>query len=121
MILKRFLIVLKAGLKCSQSGILRKDILMFIFSYVAYETLKVRIDENEVEKHCGSKYLRGNGENRYQRGGTSERGPVTAVGKLNVTLHKVVDTEAKKTFKPINSVVDLDGKKIYQEDISMIA
>ena len=79
------------------------------------------IDENEVEKHCGSKYLRGNGENRYQRGGTSKRGPVTAVGKLNVTLHKVVDTEAKKTFKPINSVVDLDGKKIYQEDISMIA
>src|SRR4030065_1011749 len=53
------------------------------------------IDENEVEKHCGSKYLKGNGENRYQRSGTSKRGPVTAVGKLNVTLHKVVDTEAK--------------------------
>lgn len=79
------------------------------------------IDEKEVEKLCGGKYLRGNGENRYRRGGTSERGPVTAVGKLNVTLHKVVDTEANKTFKPINSVVDLDGKKIYQEDISMIA
>lgn len=79
------------------------------------------IDEREVEKLCGSKYLRGNGENRYRRGGTSERGPVTAVGKLNVILHKVVDTEENKTFKPINSVVDLDGKKIYQEDISMIA
>lgn len=79
------------------------------------------VDEREVEKLCGGKYLRGNGENRYRRGGTSERGPVTAVGKLNVTLHKVVDTEANKTFKPINNVVDLDGKKIYQEDISMIA
>lgn len=79
------------------------------------------IDEKEVEKLCGGKYLRGNGENRYQRGGTSERGPVTAVGKLNVTLHKVVDTEANKTFKPINNVVDLEGKRIYQEDISMIA
>jgi hypothetical protein len=52
------------------------------------------IDEREVEKLCGSKYLRGNGENRYRRGGTSERVPVTAVGKLNITLHKVVDTEA---------------------------
>ncbi len=79
------------------------------------------IDEKEVEKLCGSKYLRGNGENRYRRGGTSEREPVTAVGKLNVTLHKVVDTEANKTFKPINSVVDFEGKRIYQEDISMIA
>ena len=79
------------------------------------------IDEKEVEKLCGGKYLRGNCENRYRRGGTSERGPVTAVGKLNVTLHKVVDTEANKIFKPINNVVDLDGKKIYQEDISMIA
>jgi hypothetical protein len=79
------------------------------------------IDENEVEKLCGSKYLRGNGENRYRRGGTSEREPVTAVGKLNVILHKVVDTEANKTFKPVNSVVDFEGKRIYQEDISMIA
>lgn len=79
------------------------------------------IDEKEVEKLCGSKYLRGNGENRYRRGGTSEREPVTAVGKLNVTLHKVVDTEANKTFKPINNVVDFEGKRIYQEDISMIA
>lgn len=79
------------------------------------------IDENEVEKHCGSKYIRGNGEKRYRRGGTSEREPVTSVGKLNVTLHKVVDTEANKTFKPINSVIDFEGKRIYQEDISMIA
>ena len=59
------------------------------------------IDEKEVEKLCGSKYLRGNCENRYRRVGTSEREPVTAVGILNVTLHKVVDTEANKTFKPI--------------------
>lgn len=57
------------------------------------------IDENEVEKHCGSKYQRGNGENHYQRGGTYDRNPVTAVGKLNLTLHKVVDTEANQDIK----------------------
>ncbi len=44
------------------------------------------IDENEVENHCGSKYQRGSGENRYQRGGTYDRNPVTAVGKLNTSM-----------------------------------
>ena len=79
------------------------------------------VDEKEVEKHCGNKYQRGNGENRYQRGGTYDRNPVTAVGKLNLTLHKVVDTEANRTLKPIYDVVDFGGKSVYQEDISMIA
>jgi len=49
------------------------------------------IDENIVQKHCGSKYQRGNGENHYQRGGTYNKNPVTAIGKLNLELHKVVD------------------------------
>lgn len=43
------------------------------------------MDEKEVEKHFGSKYQRGNGENSYQRGGTYNRNPVTAAGKLNLT------------------------------------
>lgn len=79
------------------------------------------IDENIVEKHCGSKYQRGNGENRYQRGGTYDRNPVTAIGKLNLELHKVVDTEANRTLKPIYDIVDFGAKSVYQEDISMIA
>lgn len=79
------------------------------------------IDENEVEKHCGSRYERGNGDNRYQRGGTYDRNPVTAIGKLNVELHKIVDTEMNRTLKPIYNVVDFRGKSVYQEDISMIA
>src|SRR3990170_3981398 len=56
------------------------------------------IDEKEVEKLCGGKYQRGNGENRYQRGGTCSRDPVTAIGKLNIKLHKVVDADTNKTF-----------------------
>jgi hypothetical protein len=79
------------------------------------------IDEKEVEKLCGSKYQRGNGENRYQRGGTCSRDPVTATGKLNIKLHKVVDADTNKTFKPIYDIVDFEGKKVYQEDISMIS
>lgn len=87
---------------------------------IAEQIIKT-IDENIVEKHCGSKYQRGNGENQYQRGGTYDRNPVTAVGKLNLTLHKVVDTEANRTLKPIYDIVDFGGKSVYQEDISMIA
>jgi hypothetical protein len=75
----------------------------------------------EIESKITEQIIQTIDENRYKRGGTSEREPVTAVGKLNVTLHKVVDTEANKTFKLINSVVDFEGKRIYQEDISMIA
>jgi uncharacterized protein YlzI (FlbEa/FlbD family) len=79
------------------------------------------IDEKEVERLCGSKYQRGNGENRYQRGGTCSRDPVTAIGKLNIKLHKVVDADTNKTYKPIYDIVDFEGKKVYQEDISMIS
>ncbi len=79
------------------------------------------IDEKEVERLCGNKYQRGNGENRYQRGGTYGRDPVTAIGKLNIKLHKVVDAGTNKTFKPIYDIIDFEGKKVYQEDISMIS
>jgi hypothetical protein len=79
------------------------------------------IDEQKVAQLCGTKYQRGNRGNSYQRGGTFDRYPVTAIGKLNLKLHKVVDTAAKKILKPIYDVVDFTGKKIYQEDISMIS
>jgi hypothetical protein len=79
------------------------------------------IDEKEVERLCGIKYQRGNGENRYQRGGTCSRDPVTAIGKLNIKLHKVVDADTNKIYKPIYDIVDFEGKKVYQEDISMIS
>lgn len=79
------------------------------------------IDEKEVERHCGTKYGRCNSEQRYQRAGTSSREPVTAVGKLKIKLHKIKDKETKETFKPIKKVIELEGKRVYQEDISMIA
>ena len=79
------------------------------------------IDEKEVEKHCGTKYGRCNSEQRYQRAGTSSRNPVTAIGKLNIKLHKIKDKETNETFKPVKKLVELEGKRVYQEDISMIA
>ncbi len=79
------------------------------------------IDEKEVEKHCGTKYSRCNDVQRYQRAGTSSREPVTAVGKLNIKLHKIKDKETNQIFKPVKNILELEGKRVYQEDISMIA
>ena len=78
-------------------------------------------DENLVEIHCGSKYARGNGEQQYQRAGTSNREVITAVGKMNIKLHKVRDKESGCTFKPIKDLIDFNGQNAHQEDISMIA
>ena len=79
------------------------------------------IDEKVVENHCGSKYDRGNSIQRYQRAGTSDREPVTSVGKLKIKLHKIRDMQTNETFKPLKNIIELEGKRIYQEDISMIA
>jgi len=79
------------------------------------------IDKQKVKEYCGPKYERGNGDKRYQRAGTCDRTVVTKVGKLNLNRHTVEDTskDEDKFFKPVEDVVIFDGKKIYQEDISM--
>lgn len=78
------------------------------------------IDAELVEDYCGTKYAQGNGECEYQRAGTSKRHIVTCVGELDITLHKITNTMTGNTFKPIEDVISFDGKKKYQEDISMI-
>jgi len=78
------------------------------------------VDAEQVEKYCGDIHSRGNGNKRYQRAGTSGRNPVTSVGELSLWLHKVKDNETGRTFKPVEEVIEFDGKRVYQEDISTI-
>lgn len=80
-------------------------------------------DEELIEKYCGGMYARGNGNNRYQRAGTIKRHPKTSVGKLELKLHRVKDKEEGETmiFLPVEDMIEFDGKKIYQEDISVIS
>ena len=85
------------------------------------EAVIEKMDEELIEKYCGGKYARGNSKNRYQRAGSVERHPVTSVGKLNLKLHRVKDKEEGKIFLPVGDRVEFDGKKVYQEDISMIS
>jgi hypothetical protein len=81
------------------------------------------IDRKKVEEYCGSKNARGNGSKRYRRAGTTERHPVTCVGRLDLKLHLVEDRlkTKNKTFRPVEDVIGFDGKKVYQEDISMVS
>lgn len=65
------------------------------------ENIIQTIDENEVRNYCGKDYRRGNGQQRYQRAGTSNREFGTSAGTLEIKLHKIKDTETNETFKPI--------------------
>jgi len=55
--------------------------------------------------------------------GTVKSHPKTSVGKLELTLHRVKDKEEGETmiFLPVEDLIEFDGKKIYQEDISVIS
>jgi hypothetical protein len=79
------------------------------------------LDEQKTEQYCGPANARGNGRKRYRRGGTKKRCPKTVAGELNLKLHQVIDTHANRVFRPVEDVIEFDGRKVYQEDISMIS
>lgn len=91
----------------------------------SFERLIEAIDTKLVEKHCGEKYARGNGTNRFQRAGTSEKTIVTVLGRSTLTLSYIKDTHASETeqsyVRPIEAVLEFNGKKRYQQCISTAA
>jgi hypothetical protein len=80
------------------------------------------LNEYLVEAYCGEKHATGNGTNRFQRSTTKTRTAVTTAGEHELSLGYVKDTAAtdnKNTyFRPIEQIVDFDGKKRYQQDIA---
>jgi hypothetical protein len=85
------------------------------------EAIIQSVDQEQVQRYCGDRNGRGNGKHQYQRAGSIERHPVTAVGRLTLTLHRVKDKVAGRIFVPVEERIEFDGKRIYQEDISMIS
>jgi len=87
------------------------------------EELVKSLDERLVEAYCGEKHARGNGDRRFQRAGTSTRTAVTTAGEHEFTLHHVKDTAATGDdptyFRPLEDLIEFDGQRIYQEDISL--
>ena len=80
------------------------------------------LDDMLVEAYCGEKHVDGNGDNRFQRSTTKTRTAVTTAGEHEFSLGYVKDTAARddecEHFRPIEQLVDFDGKKRYQQDIA---
>ena len=89
---------------------------------VLLEKLIESLNEQLVEAYCGEKHVHGNGTKRFQRSATSTRSAVTTAGEHGFTLDYVEDTATSENesshFRPIENLIDFDGKKRYQQDIS---
>lgn len=79
------------------------------------------LDGEKTEEYCGPANARGNGGKRYRRAGTKQRHPKTSVGPLDLKLHVVKDIHTGRTFRPIEDMVEFEGQKVYQEDVSMVS
>ena len=86
------------------------------------ETLVECLNERLVESYCGEKHIHGNGTKRFQRSATCTRSAVTTAGEHTFRLDYVEDTAAgedeQSHFRPVENLIEFDGKKRYQEDIS---
>ncbi|WP_394342646.1 ISH6 family transposase [Saliphagus sp. LR7] len=88
------------------------------------ESLIESLNEHLVEAYCGEKHAHGNGNERFQRSATTTtRSAVTTAGEHEFTLDYVEDTalgqnDETSHFRPIEDLIDFDGKKRYQQDIS---
>jgi len=86
------------------------------------ESLVECLNDRLVESFCGEKHAHGNGDERFQRSATCTRSTVTTAGKHTFTLDYIEDTAAshdeQSHFRPVEKLIQFDGKKRYQEDIS---
>lgn len=91
------------------------------FGRIQFEKLVETVDRIAVKNYCGPKYERGNGEKRYQRAGTATRTIVTVLGRSEVTLSYIKDTQAPPDentyFRPIEEKLEFNGQKRYQRCI----
>jgi transposase-like protein len=86
----------------------------------AVKHLLEELQEQEVRRLCGKKN-QGNRHKPYKRKGYSSRTIGTRLGKVKLRLARVEDRATGKTFKPLKDRIDLKGKKIYQDDISILS
>jgi|AntDeeMinimDraft_5_1070356.scaffolds.fasta_scaffold15020_1 transposase-like protein len=86
------------------------------------EALIERLNEVLVEAYCGEKHAPGNGTKRFKRSASSTRSAVTTAGEHEFALDYVKDTAPRdgepSHFRPIEELIDFEGKKRYQRDIS---
>lgn len=77
------------------------------------------IQEDEVLQLCGKKHARKQ-DRGWKRAGTSNKTIGTRLGKIKIKLAKVQDTLTNTIFKPLMGRVEFKGKKVYQNDVSIL-
>lgn len=86
------------------------------------ESLVECLNECLVERYCGPKHAHGNGTKRFQRSATCTRSTATTAGEHTFQLDYVEDTAAgtddQSHFRPVEDLIEFDGKKHYQQDLS---
>jgi len=86
------------------------------------ESLVECLNDLLVTNVCGPKHAHGNGNERFQRSVTRTRSAETTAGEHTFTLDYVEDTAAsddeQSHFRPVEKLIQFDGKRHYQEDIS---
>jgi len=86
------------------------------------ESLVECLNDLFVTNFCGEKHAHGNGNKRFQRSATRTRSAETTAGEHTFTLDYVEDTAAsddeQSHFRPVEKLIQFDGKRHYQEDIS---
>jgi len=75
----------------------------------------------EIDDILISSMQKGYGKNDYHRHSREERTIVTQLGKTTFTLTRVREKSTGKTFCPLYSLIEFDGKRLYQPDIAAIA
>ncbi|MFQ6052430.1 MAG: transposase [Candidatus Hydrothermarchaeota archaeon] len=87
----------------------------------ATKLLLEELQRQEVYRLCGRKNLRKNQDKPCQRRGYTPRTVSTKFGKIKLKLARVMDRATGRTFKPLKDRIDLKGKKVYQDDISILS
>lgn len=75
----------------------------------------------EIDSLLISSMQKGYGKNNYHKHSREERTIVTQLGKTTFTLTRVREKSTGRTFCPLYSLVEFDGRRLYQPDVAAIA
>jgi hypothetical protein len=104
----------KIGIENLTNSIAELELNKLVTKSIIEESQEILVGEL-----CGPKHQRKK-ERRYRRAGKKRRTIGTRFGRLKFRLRRVKDKKERRVFKPIYELIEFDGKKQYQKDISFI-
>jgi len=75
----------------------------------------------EIDSVLITSMQKGYGRNEYHKHSKEERTIVTQLGKTTFSVTRVREKSSGTTFCPLYSLIEFDGRRLYQPDIAAIA